>query len=212
MGDGHVEVRDAETLRELLGSVSPRAAVKDRSTLHPLQRRWIEASPFCLLSTSDASGRCDVSPKGDPAGFTLVLDERTLAIPERPGNRRGDGFHNVLQNPHVGLIYLIPGRTETLRVNGRATILRDAPFFERLAVKGHTPKLALRVEIEEVFFHCSKAFLRSELWKPETWTPEVMPPHAEISYALNSDGVTLDELRDYYGDKYTAGLYFEPEG
>ena len=99
----------------------------------------------------------------------MVLDDTTIAIPERPGNRRADGFHNILTNPHVGLIYLVPGRGDTLRINGRARLVRDAPFFDDMVVKGHRPVLALVVEIEQVFYHCSKAFLRSKLWDPASW-------------------------------------------
>lgn len=129
---------------------------------------WLAASPFCLVATANAEGNCDVSPKGDPPGFTLVLDDSTVAIPERIGNRRADGFHNILRNPHVGLIYLIPGRNDTLRINGRATLIRDAPWFDQLIVKGHRPQLAVVVAIDTIFFHCAKAFMRSALWQPET--------------------------------------------
>ncbi len=205
----YVEVEDAEELRELLGPVVPRAATKDRPDLHPVQQAWVAASPFCLVGTSDTAGRCDVSPKGDPAGFTLVLDAKTVALPERPGNRRGDGFHNVLENPHVGLLYMIPGRTETLRINGRARLLRDAPFFDRMTVKGHRPTLALLVEIEQVFFHCAKAFLRSELWQPDCWKPEALPSYPKLSHAMRPGAESLEELERYYGAAYAEGLYRE---
>jgi PPOX class probable FMN-dependent enzyme len=209
VAEPYQEIKDAAELRELLGPVMARSAAKDRVALHPLQQQWLAASPFCLIATSAADGTCDVSPKGDPAGFTLVLDERTIAIPERPGNRRGDGYHNVLENPHVGLIYLIPGRNDTLRINGRARLLRDAPFFDRMVVNGHRPKLALLVEIEQIFFHCAKAFMRSELWKAEAWKPDAVPPHAEISFALQGEGTTLEELTRYYGAAYAERLYKE---
>ena len=125
--------------------------------LHAIDRQWLAASQFCLMSTSAADGSCDVSPKGDPPGFTLVLDETTIVVPERLGNRRADSFHNILENGHVGFIYFVPGRGDTLRINGRAQLLRDAPFFEKLIVNGHRPSLALLVNIDEIFFHCSKA-------------------------------------------------------
>jgi uncharacterized protein len=203
------EVTSAEELRELLGPAMQRAATKDRTALHPLQRKWLDASPFCLIATSAPDGSCDVSPKGDPPGFTLVLDDHTIAIPDRPGNRRADGFHNVLGNPRVGLIYLIPGRADTLRINGHARLLCDAPFFDRMVVNGHRPKLALLVEIEQVFFHCPKAFMRSQLWRPESWTPDAVPSHPEISYALQSSGTTLEQLQRYYGPAYAERLYNE---
>src|SRR3954464_12409468 len=150
-GAGVVDVESEDELRELLGEVQPAALAKERTRLHDLDRAWLAASPFCLVATADAQGNCDVSPKGDPPGFTLVLDETTIALPERPGNRRADGYRNLLANPHVGLIYLLPGRGDTLRINGRARLVRDAPFFDQMTVKGHRPVLALIVEIEQVF-------------------------------------------------------------
>ena len=159
------------------------------------------------MATAGADGSCDVSPKGDPPGFTLVLDDTTIAIPERPGNRRADGFLNILANPHVGLIYFVPGRADTLRINGRARLVRDAPFFDRMVVKGHRPILALVVEIEQIFFHCPKAFLRSELWKPETWHPERLPSTAQIVTSVQRTEETLEELERYYGPQYAERLY-----
>lgn len=131
-----VDITSHEELRELLGAPMPRAVTKERPVLHARDRDWLAASPFCLVATAGADGSCDVSPKGDPPGFALVLDERTIAIPERPGNRRADGYRNILDNPHVGLIFLIPGRTDTLRINGRARLVRDAPWFDDMVVKG----------------------------------------------------------------------------
>src|SRR5205814_4961602 len=139
-----------------------RALLKERGVLDEQCRAFIARSPFLLLATSGASGRCDVSPKGDPPGFVVVLDEHRLAIPDRLGNKRLDGMRNILENPHVGLIFLIPGREETLRVNGRASIVRDVELLTRLAAQGKLPQLAIAVETEEVFFHCPKAFRRSE--------------------------------------------------
>src|ERR1700754_2616851 len=115
-----IPVSSEAELREIIGVPGPAAANKSRSALVDEPRQWLARSPFCLVATSAADGTCDVSPKGDPAGFTLVLDERTIAVPERPGNRRADGFHNILSNPHIGLLYFIPGRGDTLRINGRA--------------------------------------------------------------------------------------------
>jgi PPOX class probable FMN-dependent enzyme len=204
---GLAEVTTADELRELLGEVMPRAATKDRPRLHERDREWLAASPFCLVATAGADGTCDVSPKGDPAGFTLVLDDRTIALPERPGNRRADGFHNILANPHVGLIYLIPGRSETLRINGRARLVRDAPFFDEMVVKGHRPQFALLVEIEQIFFHCAKAFLRSNLWKPETWDPGRLPSHATLVKSVQEIPETVEELERYYGKQYQERLY-----
>ena len=202
-----VEITSEDELTALLGEPLKRVAEKVRPKLHEMDRAWLAESPLCLVATSDAEGRCDVSPKGDPRGFTLVLDETTIVLPERPGNRRADGFRNVLANPHVGLIYLIPGRGDTLRINGRATLVRDAPFFDDLVVKGHRPQLALVVAVEEVFYHCPKAFLRSELWRPETWTPTAAPSRPVIAKAIERPDDTMAELEEYYGAAYAAKLY-----
>ena len=205
------EVTTLEQLDALVGQPGYRAANKVRTTLHPLHRDWLAASPFCVLATADADGRCDASPKGDPAGQLVhVLDDQTIALAERPGNRRVDGYRNVVLNPHVGLNFFIPGRGDTLRVNGRARLVSDAPFFDDLVVKGHRPILALVVEIHEIFFHCAKAFLRSRLWEPETWRPDAMPSVARISKAMLPDSPeSLEQLEDYYGTAYTEGLYRE---
>lgn len=195
-------------LESIVGTPTPAAAGKVRRELHELDRAWLAASPLCFVATSSATGDVDVSPKGDPAGFATVLDATTVVIPERPGNRRVDGFRNVLENPHVGLIFLIPGRGDTLRINGTAAVVSDAPYFDDLVVAGHRPILALEVTIEEVFFHCSKAFLRSKAWHPETWEalPEV-PRRSVISQRLERPGDSLDVLDEYYGPAYEEKLY-----
>ena len=126
------EVTTAEELREVLGPASEIALNKGRPALNEIDKLWLAASPFLLMGTSDAEGRCDVSPRGDPKGFVKVLDDRTIVVPERLGNRRADGFHSILENPHVGLLFLVPGRTETLRIRGRAQLVKDAPFFDDL--------------------------------------------------------------------------------
>ncbi|TDD96056.1 pyridoxamine 5'-phosphate oxidase family protein [Actinomadura rubrisoli] len=201
------EITSAEELRELLGAPMPRAVDKERVALHDWDREWLARSPFCLIATSDAAGNCDVSPKGDPPGFVRVLDDTTLAIPDRPGNRRADGFLNVLANPHVGLIHLIPGRRETLRINGRARLVREAPFFDAMVVKGHRPVLALVVEIEQIFFHCGKALMRSNLWKPGEWEPGALPSHARIQKDVQFTKESVEELEEYYGPAYEKKLY-----
>ena len=194
-------------LRELLGEIPARAAAKDRRSLDDYDRRWLAHSPFCLVATSAPDGTCDVSPKGDPAGFVKVLDDARLAIPERPGNRRADGYHNILRNPHVGLIFVVPGRNETLRIKGSARLVRDAPYFDDMIVKGHRPIMALEVDIEQIFFHCPKAFLRSSLWKPPTWDPDQLPPHAAIVKSVQWTRESLEELTEYYGDSYEKTIY-----
>jgi PPOX class probable FMN-dependent enzyme len=179
---------------ELLGTPDSVARDKVESHLSEVHREWIAACPLVFVSTASADGRCDVSPKGDPPGFVRVLDERTLALPERAGNRRMDGHHNVLENPHVGLLFVIPGRPDTLRVNGTARLVTDGPFFDAMVVRGHRPSLALMVDAEEVFFHCPKAFVRAHAWKPETWQPTAARPYARIAQALWRRGEDLDRI------------------
>jgi PPOX class probable FMN-dependent enzyme len=175
------QIRTVDELVALIGLPLPRVANKVRRELHELDREWLAASPFCLVATSDETGACDVSPKGDPPGqLAYVINDTTVALAERPGNRRADGYKNVLANPHVGLVFLIPGRGDTLRINGRARLVSDAPFFDEMIVKGHRPILALVIEIEEIFHHCAKAFLRSQLWRPETWQ-DPLPPRPVIA-------------------------------
>jgi PPOX class probable FMN-dependent enzyme len=204
---GLVEITTQDELREIVPQPLAAAAGKARKELHDLDREWLAASPFCLIATSAEDGTCDVSPKGDPAGFTKVLDAGTIAIPERAGNRRVDGFTNILSNPHVGLIYFLPGRGDTLRINGRARIVSEAPFFDEMIVKGNRPQLALLVDIEEIFHHCSKAFLRSKLWKPETWEPDAVPTRARISQTLERPDEELATLEEYYGQAYEEKIY-----
>jgi uncharacterized protein len=134
-------------------------------------RAWIERSPFVVVSSASASGAMDVSPKGDPAGFVRVLDPWTLAVPDRPGNHRGDTFRNVLENPHVGLMFVVPRRREVVRVSGTATVVRDEALLESMAVDGKVPALALVVRVREAMFHCGKSMIRSHMWEPELWGP-----------------------------------------
>jgi len=207
---GMREITTVTELIELLGEPAPRVAGKDRPCLDAIDEQWLACSPFCLVATSGADGTCDVSPKGDPPGFPLVLDDRTIALPERPGNRRADGFHNIVTNPHVGLIYFVPGRADTLRINGRARLVRQAPFLDQMVVKGHRPVLALVVEIEQVFYHCFKAFLRSNLRQPDTWDPQAVPSRAHIAQRPESPEARLEDLERYYGLAHASGLYQAP--
>jgi uncharacterized protein len=201
------QITSVDELVALIGVPLPRVANKVRHELHELDREWLAASPFCLVATSDETGACDVSPKGDPPGqLAYVIDDNTIALAERPGNRRADGYKNVLGNPHVGLIFLIPGRGDTLRINGRARLVSDAPFFDDMIIKGNRPILAVVVDIEEIFHHCAKAFLRSQLWRPETWGDPV-PSRPVIAKILDRSDQTLEELTAYYGDQYANNLY-----
>jgi len=162
-------VQTEADLRSVLGSPTPLVVRKELSTLDSHAQQFIERSPFLIIATSGADGQLDASPKGDPAGFVRVLDERTLAIPDRPGNRRADTFTNLLVDDHIGLIFLIPGKQETLRVSGRAIIVRDIAIREQLAVNGKLPEFAIIVAVEQMFFHCAKCIIRSGLWAPESW-------------------------------------------
>lgn len=209
MSDETVGVETAEELRDILGELAPRVANKAKQALGPLHKAWIDASPLYFVSTVSADGHVDISPKGDPAGSVLVLDDKTVVLPERPGNRRADGFHNVLENPRAGLIFLIPGRGDTLRVSGSARLVRDAPYFDQLAIRGRRPALALVLSVESTFFHCSKAFLRSELWDASTWNPDAMPSRAKISKALERMDDPLEVLEAYYGEEYRKKLYLD---
>jgi uncharacterized protein len=205
-----IEIKSEAELREIIGGFpGRRSATKVRTTLHPLQIEWLRTSPFCVLATSDVYGNCDASPKGDPAGHLIhVLDEKTVVIAERPGNKRADGYLNVLANPHVGIISLIPGRNDTLRINGRARLLRDAPFFDDLTVRGQRPVLALLVEIDQVFAHCPKAFMRSRLWQPDTWGPDTLPTVAALCKAVQDTPETLEELEEHYSPEHYSTLLY----
>lgn len=210
MDHGGTPVTSVTELEEIIGEPILSVRSKARTELHDIHRRWLAASPLCFVATADAAGNADVSPKGDPPGFALVLDDHTIALPERPGNRRADGFHNLLENPHVGLVFLIPGRGDTLRVNGSARVLRDAPYADRMTVRGHAPTLVLEVAVDEVYFHCSKAFLRSETWSPDTWAPDAVPRRAVIAQTVERADASLEELDEYYGPAYATRIYAEP--
>jgi uncharacterized protein len=204
-----MQITTVEQLEAIVGQPTGLAVTKERDALTDIDRAWLAATPFCVLATSDAEGRCDASPKGDPAGRLVhVIDDRTIALAERPGNRRVDGYRNVLANPHVGLTFLIPGRGDTLRINGRARLVDEATYLDAMAVRGKRPILALEVEIETVFFHCAKAFLRSGLWDPDSWEPGAVPRRAVIAHELEHSPRSLAELDDYYRpESYSRGLY-----
>ncbi|RFC65096.1 pyridoxamine 5'-phosphate oxidase family protein [Fulvimarina endophytica] len=161
------DITTIEALRGLYGAPGERSIKKEMRQLDTHAKAFLEKSPFVVIGSSAPGRLPDVSPKGDRPGFTLVLDDRTIAIPDRPGNKRLDTFENVIENPMVGLLFLIPGMDETLRINGSARISTDAVLLERLAVGGKAPVAALVVTTKEVYLHCAKAFMRSELWNPD---------------------------------------------
>jgi uncharacterized protein len=196
-------------LRALIGQPHTLALAKDIGTLDAHCREFIARAPFLTMATSGDGGRCDVSPKGDAAGFVLVLDERRLLIPDRPGNKRLDGMRNLLQNPHVGLIFLIPGVEETLRVNGRGWIVRDPELLARCEVRGKVPSLGIGVEVEEAFIHCAKAFKRSGLWEPARW-PDLAglaSPAQMLFDHTRPPGATVEDVDRALQDSYAKRLY-----
>jgi PPOX class probable FMN-dependent enzyme len=196
-----------EQLRAVVGHPSEYVANKVADRLAPIHREWLAHSRLAFVATTDAAGRVDVSPKGDPAGFVHILDDTTIAIPERPGNKRVDGYLNVLQRPSVGTIFVVPGRGDTLRINGQARIVADADYFDVMAVNGNQPILALEINVEDVFFHCAKAFLRSDAWQPETWKPDAVPSTAEIAHQIRKDA-DFKQLEEYYSEaNYRKLLY-----
>jgi uncharacterized protein len=194
------EVNSVDELRAIVGHPNKYVANKVGKRLSAVQQDWLAHSPLGFVATTDAQGRVDVSPKGDPPGFVHVIDDTTIAIPERPGNKRVDGYLNVLERPHVGTLFLIPGRGDTLRINGAARILADAEYFDAMTVQDKRPILALEIDVEEVFFHCAKAFLRSDAWDPSSWNPTAVPSVAKIAQAIKAD-MSLAELEKYYDEE-----------
>ena len=201
-------IRTVDELRDVVGHPLPLTRDKVTDRLHEVHRRWLEHTPFVVLATAGSEGRTDASPKGDPPGQLVhVIDERTVALAERPGNRRVDGYLNVLDNPHAGLVCIIPGRGDTLRINGSARVMADADYFDAMVVQGKRPILALEIAVEEVFFHCAKAFMRSRMWHPEDWDPTAVSSRAEIARLLERPDETIEALEEYYGSQYSTGLY-----
>jgi uncharacterized protein len=195
-----------ERLREIYGDVHPRAAAKVIARFDEHCRRFIASAPFAVIATSDGTD-LDVSPKGDPAGFVEVESDRTLLIPDRPGNNRIDGLLNILCHPRVALLFLIPTVAETLRVNGTAEILDDPAACGRFAVNGRAPTTVLRVTAEQVFTHCGKAPVRAGLWKPETWPAE--RPVATLNEMIRDHaGLAVDSIEQSAVDElYRRTLY-----
>jgi PPOX class probable FMN-dependent enzyme len=201
-------IRTHERLRELFKTPSHMVSNKAIDRIDHICRRFIAASPFVMVATRGADGRLDLSPKGDPAGFVLVLDEKTLAIPDRLGNHRLDTFENLLVNPEVGLFFLIPGNGDTLRVSGKCQIVRDSDLQSRMAVNGKVPLVALVVSVEEAFMHCPKCVVRSKLWKPEDWPDRTDAPtlaEAMVAHAALSESV--QEMQDIIDEDGAKRMY-----
>ena len=162
-------IESVEQLREIIGEPMAGLGAKNVDHLNEFARAFLARCPFLVLATTDEEGHLDASPKGDAPGFVLIEDDRHLVIPDRPGNKLAYGLENILANPSVGVLFMVPGTPETFRVNGTAELTALPALMERLAARGRPAKICIRVTVDEAFFHCAKAFIRSKLWKPEDW-------------------------------------------
>ncbi len=173
--------------------------LKQKETLDEHCRSVIAAAPFMLLATAGRDGRCDVSPRGDAPGFVMVLDDRTIVIPDRPGNRRLDSLENIIGNPHAATLFMVPNMDETLRVNGRAWITDDPDLLSQMKMQNKQPILGIVIEAEEVYFQCARAFKRSKIWQPESWIDRsTLPSFAQILYdQVQPEGETVENLEIY---------------
>ena len=187
-------VTTAAEVKAILGPDFPSQVAKIIDHIDEHVAAWIAKSPFVTIASCNAAGQMDVSPKGDPPGFVKVLDPKTLAIPDRIGNHRGDTFTNVLENPRVGLMFVVPKRKEVVRVSGSAEIVFDSGLRDEMQVNGHRPDLVLLVRVEEAFFHCGKSMIRSRMWQPEMWGEiDGLPSYAQ---ALKDHGQMPDPIED----------------
>lgn len=186
-----------DVIRSLQPKLHPTQPAKILDHVDPLCQIWIERSTFLLMATHGADGSVDVSPKGDPAGFVRVLDPHTLAIPDRPGNHRWDSFENLLETGRIGLVFLVPNRNEVVRVNGSAQIVQDPALLESMAIKGRVPEMAVLVRVEEAFYHCGKAIIRSRLWSPQDAEPvDDLPTYAEALKAHSKVDIELEQIAE----------------
>jgi PPOX class probable FMN-dependent enzyme len=205
-------ITDEQSLRSLFDATHDLAIQKCHGTLSKHAQDFIARSPFLCIGTQDMNGKADVSPSGDPVGFVKILDERTLAIPDRPGNNRLDTLVNILANPSVGLLFIIPGFDDTLRVNGRATLVNDPELLKDMKVNNRVPKVAIVVKVSEAFMHCAKAFRRSKLWSPDHFQDRTaMPSLAQIILDETTGAPTgVDEIRkidEQLEEEYKRTLY-----
>lgn len=205
-------ITDEQSLRSLFHAQTPLAIHKCQGSLDKHAQAFIERSPFICIGTQNLDGKADVSPRGDPVGFVKILDQYTLAIPDRPGNNRLDTLVNILANPSVGLLFIIPGFDDTLRVNGQAILARDPAILESMRVNDRIPKLAIVVRVREVFMHCAKAFRRSQLWNPEHLQDRDEMPSLSKIILDQTTGAPADEdemrkIDDELEDEYKKTLY-----
>ena len=196
-------ITSEQQLRDLIGAPTALVCSKVVDRLNPLTRQYVDRSPFVCVATSDAERGCDLSPRGDPAGFVRILDDQTILLPERPGNRIADTLRNILENPHVGMLFLVPGATEAFRINGRATLTTDPELLVPCAVEGRVPKLGILVEIDEAYTQCSKAILRSHLWDPDRFvTQSDLPTNGQIAREINGSDFDADAYDAERADRY----------
>jgi predicted pyridoxine 5'-phosphate oxidase superfamily flavin-nucleotide-binding protein len=201
-----IEVSSEAELRELVGVPGPRTATKERPALDDVDKQWLARSPFCLVATAGADGTCEVSPKGDPAGScSCSTTRRSRSRPAGQQARRRHAQHPAQPTRRDAVHRPRPRRHAADQRAG--AIVREAPFLDDLVVRGNRPKLAIVIDIDEVFFHCAKAFMRSQLWQPETWQPEALPDRAAIAKAIERPDDPLEVLEQYYGPQYADGLY-----
>ncbi|MCG2625597.1 pyridoxamine 5'-phosphate oxidase family protein [Bradyrhizobium sp. WYCCWR 13023] len=198
-----MRITDCAEVQTLLGPPMPNQVKKVIDHIDAHCKAWIARTPFIVLASVGATGAMDVSPKGDQPGFVRVVDEHTLAIPDRPGNHRGDTLRNVLENPGVGIVFIVPKRREVVRVNGTALLAKDPDLLSQMAVDGKLPNLAIVVRVREAFFHCGKSIIRSGLWEPERWGPvDGLPSYAQAlkDHAASSDTVEAIHTRIEHND------------
>ncbi len=193
-----MQVHNEATLRDIVPDPPPRAWEKESDHLNADAAAFVAVSPFAVLATADTDGRCDASPRGGPPGFAAIRDPRRIVIPDYTGNRRQDSHRNILANPHVGLVFFVPGVLETLRINGRATLSADPDLLASLTTGGQPPKLALDIAIDVAFVHCGKAPVRSHLWDPSTWPTDV---NLACARAHGTDE-SPDEVQARWNDAY----------
>ncbi|WP_322893832.1 MULTISPECIES: pyridoxamine 5'-phosphate oxidase family protein [unclassified Yoonia] len=216
MGEYHLKadhiIADEQSLRALFPPVHALAKLKSLPALDDHARAFIRRAPFVCIGTQGADGTADVSPRGDPAGFVAVLDDQTLAIPDRPGNNRLDSLSNIIANPHVGLLFMIPGFDETLRVNGLAALVTDPDVLDQLRVHDRAPRLAIVIRVNEVFLHCAKAFRRSRLWDPAAHQdraemPSLMQILLDQTIGAPQDAGEMRKLDDNLEQGYKDSMY-----
>jgi len=201
-------IRTKEELVAIMGTPSETQANKCIDHIDELCRAWIERTPFIVISTAGSAGAMDISPKGDPAGFVKVLDENTLAIPDRRGNRRADSLANLLENPNCAIVFIIPRRREVVRVNGVARIACDPHLLQSMAIDGKAPDLAIIVQVKEAMFHCGKSVVRSGLWEPDAW-PSIdgLPSYAQALQKHAKPTATEEEMEAHIATGYKERLY-----